>query len=58
MIGLAVSGIFKTQRLWCKTALFLSTATSYYVQERRGVALDGEGEMCRHYSNTTAARLK
>lgn len=34
----------------CKFALLLSTATSYYVQERRGRALDGEGDMERHYS--------
>ena len=31
MVGLAGSGIFTTLRLWCKTALLLSTATSYYV---------------------------
>ncbi|MGA2083996.1 MAG: hypothetical protein ABSG60_00580 [Terracidiphilus sp.] len=42
-------GILRMLRNWCKSALLLNTATSYYVQERPRGALEG-GDMGRHYS--------
>uniref|UniRef100_E6QLF2 Uncharacterized protein n=1 Tax=mine drainage metagenome TaxID=410659 RepID=E6QLF2_9ZZZZ len=33
-----------------RIGVIVSTATSYYVQERKMLALDCEGDMGRHYS--------
>jgi hypothetical protein len=57
LAALTDHGITTLQRAWCESALLLNTVTSYYVQERRELALDSEGDMARHGHLSGARRI-